>query len=190
MPLAWSPTSGVSCGCARTTGWSRRCSRRSTCCSCGCVPESERLATQRMLTCVKLRCRATWALHTVGIQPPARPRPPRRSRCTQITRECGIAGWVENGNWRSRCSLTRCRCWCYCCCMLLLRRRFGICIAHNGNLTNTTELQAELEAKRRHINTTSVRLALLGRLALDAHDPPAHRITMYAGCRRCMRAGL
>ncbi|ABV36267.1 amidophosphoribosyltransferase [Shewanella sediminis HAW-EB3] len=42
---------------------------------------------------------------------------------------------------------------------------FGITLAHNGNLTNTLELQERLVKQRRHINTTSDSEVLLNLLA-------------------------
>jgi len=42
---------------------------------------------------------------------------------------------------------------------------FGISLAHNGNLTNTLELQERLVKQRRHINTTSDSEVLLNLLA-------------------------
>ncbi len=42
---------------------------------------------------------------------------------------------------------------------------FGISLAHNGNLTNTLELQERLLKKRRHVNTTSDSEVLLNLLA-------------------------
>lgn len=34
---------------------------------------------------------------------------------------------------------------------------FGVCLAHNGNLTNVKELKESVFAEARHINTDSVR---------------------------------
>lgn len=34
---------------------------------------------------------------------------------------------------------------------------FGVCLAHNGNLTNVKELRESVFAEARHINTDSVR---------------------------------
>ena len=36
---------------------------------------------------------------------------------------------------------------------------FGVCLAHNGNLTNIKELRESVFAEGRHINTDSVRKA-------------------------------
>ncbi|MCT7943505.1 MULTISPECIES: amidophosphoribosyltransferase [Shewanella] len=47
---------------------------------------------------------------------------------------------------------------------------FGISLAHNGNLTNTTELAASLLSKRRHINTTSDSEILLNLLADELQE--------------------
>ncbi|UCX04132.1 amidophosphoribosyltransferase [Shewanella glacialimarina] len=47
---------------------------------------------------------------------------------------------------------------------------FGISLAHNGNLTNTTELAASLITKRRHINTTSDSEILLNLLADELQE--------------------
>ena len=38
---------------------------------------------------------------------------------------------------------------------------FGIALAHNGNLTNTTELTQRMQAMHRHVNTSSDSEALL-----------------------------
>ena len=46
----------------------------------------------------------------------------------------------------------------------------GISLAHNGNLTNTTELAASLLSKRRHINTTSDSEILLNLLADELQE--------------------
>lgn len=37
---------------------------------------------------------------------------------------------------------------------------FGVCLAHNGNLTNVKDLRESVFAEARHINTDSVRGAL------------------------------
>lgn len=47
---------------------------------------------------------------------------------------------------------------------------FGISLAHNGNLTNTTELAESLITKRRHINTTSDSEILLNLLADELQE--------------------
>lgn len=43
---------------------------------------------------------------------------------------------------------------------------FGVCLAHNGNLTNVAHLRESVFAEARHINTDSVRRAP-GLLAFD-----------------------
>ena len=53
---------------------------------------------------------------------------------------------------------------------------FGITLAHNGNLTNASELRAELQVARRHINTSSDSEVLLNVLAheLDQQTQNLH----------------
>lgn len=43
---------------------------------------------------------------------------------------------------------------------------FGVCLAHNGNLTNVRELKESVFTEARHINTDSVRGAAIQTPAL------------------------
>lgn len=43
---------------------------------------------------------------------------------------------------------------------------FGVCLAHNGNLTNVAQLRERVFAEARHINTDSVRAILDAELVL------------------------
>lgn len=49
---------------------------------------------------------------------------------------------------------------------------FGVCLAHNGNLTNVAELRERVFAEARHINTDSVRAILDVELVLYTWYPP------------------
>jgi amidophosphoribosyltransferase len=73
---------------------------------------------------------------------------------------------------------------------------YGICLAHNGNLTNAAELKDLLvNQDRRHLNTGSDTEALLNVFADELQRQPAHKLTpqavfaAVAGVHRRCRGG-
>jgi hypothetical protein len=58
---------------------------------------------------------------------------------------------------------------------------YGLCAAHNGNLTNTAQLREAMSSGLRHINTTSVRRWLRGGSYVPRAGGP------MCACRLCRR---
>lgn len=67
----------------------------------------------------------------------------------------------------------------------------GICVAHNGNLTNTEDLYSEMSKKQRHVNTDSDSELLLNlfaeSLTKNEKDIASVESAVFATCKEVMQ---